>query len=87
MKPPVLIGILIVVLILGVLVYSSMNLAKYRVEVCIDFHGMSSCKTASGASKEFAQRSATTNACAGIASGVTDSIACENTPPTKVTWK
>ena len=29
--------------------------------------------------------SATTNACAAIAAGVTDSIACENTPPIKVT--
>lgn len=87
MKKPVLVGILIVVAILGVLVYSSMNLAKYRVEVCMDFHGQTNCRTASGSTREFAQRTATTNACAAIASGVSDSIACENTPPTKVTWK
>ncbi len=87
MKKPVIVGILIVAVILGVLVYSSMNLAKYRVEVCMDFHGLQNCKTAAGASREFALRTATTNACAAIASGVTDSIACENTPPTKVSWK
>jgi hypothetical protein len=87
MNKPVLVGIAIVLVILGVLVYSSMNLAKFRVEVCMEFHGLQNCKTAAGATREFALRSATTNACAAIASGVTDSIGCENTPPSKVTWK
>lgn len=87
MSKPVLVGILIVAVILGVLIYSSFNLAKFRVEVCMTFHGQTNCRTASGSTEAFAQRSATTNACATIASGVTDSIACENTPPTKVTWK
>ena len=87
MKKPVLVGILIVAVILGVLIYSSFNLAKFRVEVCMTFNGQTNCRTAAGSTQEFARRSATTNACAAIASGVTDSIACENTPPTKVTWK
>ena len=87
MKKPVLVGILIVAAVLGVLIYSSFNLAKFRVEVCMDFHGLMNCKTAAGATREFALRTATTNACAGIASGVTDSIACESTPPAKVSWK
>jgi len=87
MNKPVLVGILIVAVILGVLIYSSLNLAKYRVEVCMTFHGLTNCRIASGSTESFAQRTATTNACAAIASGVTDSIACENTPPTKVTWK
>jgi hypothetical protein len=87
MSKPVLVGILIVAVILGVLVYSSFNLAKFRVEVCMTFNGQTNCRTAAGSTEEFARRSATTNACAAIASGVTDSIACENTPPSKVTWK
>ncbi len=87
MKKPVLVGILIVAVILGVIIYSSFNLAKYRVEVCMSFHGATNCRTAAGAPDEFARRTATTNACAPIASGVTDSIACENTPPIKVTLK
>jgi hypothetical protein len=87
MSKPVLVGILIVVLILLVLVYSSYNLRKFHVEVCMTFHGQTNCRTAFGTTESFAQRAATTNACATIASGVTDSIACENTPPTKVTWK
>jgi len=86
MKKPVLVGILIVVAILGVIVYSSLNLARYRVEVCMAYNGQSNCRTASGSSEEFALRSARSNACAGIASGVTETIGCEGTAPAKVTW-
>jgi hypothetical protein len=85
MKKPVLVGVIFVFVVLGVLVYSSMNLAKHRVEVCLTFHGNPSCRTASGTTEEFARRTAITNACSQIASGVTDSIACENTAPDKVT--
>ena len=37
MKKPVLIGIVIVAAILGLLVYSSLNLTQHRVELCIEF--------------------------------------------------
>jgi hypothetical protein len=85
-KKPILLAILVAAVILGVIVYSSFNLAQYRVEVCMAFHGQNNCRTASGSTEEFALRSATTNACALIASGVTDSIACEQSAPLKVTW-
>jgi hypothetical protein len=84
MKKPVLVGIVFALVVLGYIVYSSMNLAGHKVEVCITFNGRTNCRTAAGASEEFARRTATTNACADIASGVTDSIACENTPPNSV---
>ena len=84
MKKPVIAGILFALVVLAYVVYSSMNLSGHRVEVCIAFNGRSACRTAAGASEEFARRTATTNACAELASGVTDSIACENTPPTSV---
>ncbi len=87
MKKPVLVGIAIVLVILGVLIYSSMNLAKFRVEVCITYNGKQSCNTASGSTEAFAQRAATTGACSPIASGVTESMQCEATPPTSVTTK
>jgi len=85
-KPAVLLGILFVAVVLGVLIYSSMNLSGKRVEVCVSFHGAQACRTASGQTEEFALRTATNNACAQVSSGVTDSIACENAPPVKVTW-
>jgi hypothetical protein len=86
MNKPVLIGILFLLLVAGVIVYSSMNLATHRVEVCVEFRGAPACRTASGSTEEFALRTATSNACAQVASGVTDSIACEHATPVKVTW-
>ena len=49
----VLYGILFLVVVLGAIVYSSMNLAKYRVEVCMSFHGQSTCRTASGTTEDW----------------------------------
>jgi hypothetical protein len=68
-----------------VIIYSSLNLAKHRVEVCINFNGRTNCKTASAATEEFAMQAAVTNACGEIAFGVTDTVNCEHTPPVKVT--
>jgi hypothetical protein len=85
MKKPVLVGIAIFAFLIGIVIYSTMNLAGHRVEVCVNYKGMQACRTALGASEEFAQRTATSNACAQIISGMTDTIACEQTPPAKVT--
>jgi hypothetical protein len=85
MKKPVLAGVIFVLIVLGVIIYSSMNLAKHRVEVCINFNGRTNCKTASAATEEFAMQAAVTNACGDIAFGVTDTVNCEHTPPVKVT--
>ncbi len=85
MKKPVLAGVIFVLIVLGVIIYSSMNLAKHRIEVCINFNGRTNCKTASAATEEFAMQAAVTNACGEIAFGVTDTVNCEHTPPVKIT--
>ena len=85
MKKPVLFGIIFVLIVLGVIVYSSFNLAKVRLEVCVTFNGRTNCKTASAVSEEFAMQTAVANACGEIAFGVTETVTCEHTPPTKVT--
>jgi hypothetical protein len=85
MKKPVLAGIIFVLIVLGVIIYSSMNLAKVRVEVCMQFNGKTNCKTASAATEEFAIQAAITNACGEIAFGVTETVACGRTSPAKIT--
>ncbi len=85
-KKPVVAGIIFALLVLGAIVYSSMNLSKFRVEVCMTFNGRTACRTASGKDRDETLQTAVTNACADIAGGVTDSIACERTAPTKETW-
>jgi hypothetical protein len=86
MRKPVLAGLLITAALIGLIVYSSMNLRRHRVEVCIEFNGQSRCKIASGASQEAALRTAHDNACGELAGGVTDTLACGRTEPYKVTW-
>ena len=85
MKKPVLVGILFFMAIVAFIVYLTMGMVSHRVEVCIEFNGLTECRTASGATTEFAMKTAIQNACAGISSGVTDSIKCEHTDPKKVT--
>jgi hypothetical protein len=84
------VGIWIVVAfaaVFGAIMYTSTrNLSAHRVEVCMEFNGRQACRTASAATREQARRTATDNACAHVASGMSDSIACTNTPPVKVTW-
>jgi len=84
MKKAALIGLLFLVLVIGAIVYSTMSLAAHRIEVCMEFHGAVSCRTAKAATREAALRRAISNACAMIASGVTDSLACERSDPQKV---
>jgi hypothetical protein len=85
MKKPVVAGIIFVLIVLGVIVYSTLTLTKHRVEVCIQFNGKTNCKTASAVTEEFAQQTAVANACGEIAFGVTDTVNCEHTPPVKIT--
>jgi hypothetical protein len=66
------------------LIYSSVIQAQVSCEVCIVFRGRTGCGSASGLDANEAQRTATDVACAAISSGVTDSIACGNTPPIKL---
>jgi hypothetical protein len=84
MRKPVLAGLLVAGAILGVIVYSSLDLASHRVEVCMEWNGRTNCKIASGSTREFATRTAITNACAEMVSGVTDTLACERANPVSV---
>jgi hypothetical protein len=84
-KKPVLVGILLFAALVALIAYSTMGTSSHRVEVCMQFNGRTSCRTTSGSSEEFAERSAVTNACADIASGVTETLACERAGPVKVT--
>jgi hypothetical protein len=86
MRKPVLLGVLMLGGVIALLVWSSMGLSTYRVEVCVTFEGRSACRIAQGASREAAQRQALDNACALLTSGVTGTISCLQTPPDSVRW-
>jgi len=62
-------------------VVSSLNVADVRCEVCISFAGREACRSVEGATEEEARAGAHSNACALLASGVTDTLACQRTNP------
>ena len=66
------------------IIYRSLHVASYRCSVCLNFRGAETCRTVEGPTESEARMGATTNACAYLAAGVTDSMACERTAPTKV---
>lgn len=50
------------------------------------YQGRTACKTVSAKSEQAALRSASENACADIASGVTDTMRCEQSEPVRLKW-
>ena len=86
MNKTVTIGIVFVAVVLAFLVYSSMHIAKYRVEVCVAYKGRSDCRTASADTQDHALRSAQSNACALLVAGVTEVMQCEHADPTSIKW-
>jgi hypothetical protein len=71
------------ILFMALVVYRSFHVAGYQCSVCITFRGQSVCRTVEGPTQREAMSGATNNVCAYLSSGVTDSMACERTTPTK----
>ena len=70
-------------LFMGVVVWGSLQIGGVRCEVCITYGGRQQCRTVDGQTRDEAMMAATNNACAFLAGGVTDGIACSRTPPDK----
>lgn len=77
--------VVFLVLFIGAVVFLSLRVPKIECEVCVTFHGQQRCSRASAADEKGALQSATIAACALLAGGMTDSIACQNTPPDRST--
>jgi len=78
-------GLLVAAAVAYVL-YASLHTARYRVEVCVAYHGLSACRTAEGRTQAEALRGAHDNACSQITSGVTGTLGCQNTAATRITY-
>ncbi|HXH27882.1 MAG TPA: hypothetical protein VNL37_02490 [Candidatus Polarisedimenticolia bacterium] len=77
--------IVFLLLLGGVVLYRSLTIARNECEVCITFQGQTVCRTAASGSRQASVESAVTSACGTLASGMTDSIRCQNTTPDSVT--
>jgi len=68
-------------LLVGFLLYSSMQQTQNKYEVCVIFKGMVHCATASGATPADAIRSAQDIDCQMLANGRDEVMVCVTTPP------
>lgn len=86
MKATSWVSLLALVLLAGVVVGTSLQgTAGMRCEVCLEFAGHRVCRTVDADTAEAARHGAVTNACALLARGVTETLACERTPPLRIT--
>ena len=70
---------------MGWMVYSSMARVQDTCEVCVVFSGQRRCTRGAGATQEEAKQGAKTAACGVLASGMDETIRCQNTPPQTAT--
>jgi hypothetical protein len=69
------------------IVYSTLQMGQFTCTVCVEFEGLTACRTASGETEEDALNAAVTNACAQVTSGMTNTRICTSKPPVSVEWK
>jgi hypothetical protein len=67
--------------VMGYVVVGSMARLRHECEVCVEFNGRLRCARGAGADEQEARRAAQTAACGVLASGMDESIRCDNTPP------
>ena len=82
-KSAVLGGVFVLAM-LGLIWYASASLVQHSCEVCITYKGQSACRKAEGTTVDEARRTAVDLSCAMLASGMTDSLACQRTEPSSV---
>jgi hypothetical protein len=68
-------------LLVGILLYSSMEQTRNKYEVCMNFKGMVHCATASGATPADAIRSAQDIDCSMLANGRDETMVCVGNAP------
>ena len=74
---------LVLVPVVAIVVYSSFQVSEMECEVCMTFDGREVCRTVSARTKAEALRGAVDNACALLTSGMTNTIRCGQSEPTK----
>ena len=84
-------GSLLTIGFLAFIAYASFTLiwtgSTYQCDICIKYKGKEVCQTVKGMEKQDTVMTGISTACGGAAMGMTESIECQNTPPTKMECK
>lgn len=70
-----------VALVIGYLIWGSTHLVKAECEVCVEFNGQEQCRRGTGTNDAEARQAAQKAACAVMAFGMNEVIACGNVRP------
>ena len=79
------IGVIVVVgalLVVSYLIFGSSRVTQASCYVCVEYNGQTQCRTGDGVDVQDARKAAQKAACAVMASGMNETIACSNTQPT-----
>ncbi len=76
-----LIGGALLAAVIAYLLFQTMTLQAVRCEVCMHYKGATKCRTVDAKTQEEARDGAIQNACAFLAAGVTDTLACTREKP------
>lgn len=76
-----LLGFALMAAVFGTMIVQSMSVDAHTCEVCMEYAGRSQCRTVAAATVAEARQGAIQNACAFLAGGVTDSMACHRARP------
>ena len=76
--------LLVLAILAGLMIWTSMRTPRVECEVCLTFDGRPNCASASAPSREEAVRAATDVACATLAGGRAASLQCSRSEPDRV---
>lgn len=70
--------------LVGLLIWSMMKQGTVSCDLCIVYQGQTACRSAAAPKKLEAIQDATGRACAAIAHGVTETVACQKVQPSQL---
>jgi hypothetical protein len=70
---------------MGLVIWLSIPKTAHSCEVCLEFKGERVCRTGVGNSQAEARKAAQESTCGGNVRGMSESIACANADPVKLT--
>lgn len=81
MAKATLIFLVLAALSAAVLALAVRSALRVECEACVTFAGRTACRTAAGRNEDEAKRTAVENACAFLASGMTEVVSCTTASP------
>jgi hypothetical protein len=73
--------IVIALVFVGAMLYATFGMGGIDCEACLTYQGRSACRTVTAPDRDQAIAQVTATICSVVASGVTQSMECNRTPP------